>query len=265
MFVADLRDNIITQGGGAMLNMDDPRHITLLELIDSMGGSMGAPKAKTVLAGAGITVSEPTAGRILRDLEMEGLLEKNGSLGRRLTSVGVQRLNEYRQNTMKLERTRAFARTINPMEKDELIDLLIARRAIEAEIAKLAAKNITREDIGRLFIMIDKSKELFSERKSISGINTDFHGIIAKASGNRTLSAALELIWGGGEYAKKLERARYHSEQVVSDDHEKIVRALAAGLPDDAARAMGEHINNVLKEVENFPDSFMEDQPAAPM
>jgi DNA-binding FadR family transcriptional regulator len=46
----------------------------------------------------------------------------------------------------------------------------------------------------------------------------------------------------------------------VSDDHERIVRALAAGLPDDAGRAMEAHIDNVLKEVINFSDSIMEDQ-----
>ena len=65
------------------INLDEPRYIKLLELIDVDGSSMGAGRAREALASAGIMLSEPTAGRLLRDLERAGLLEKNSSHGRR--------------------------------------------------------------------------------------------------------------------------------------------------------------------------------------
>ena len=235
------------------IDLDDPRYIKLLEIIDEDGFSMGAGKAQGALAASGIMVSEPTAGRALRDLERANLLEKNGSKGRRLTSAGRRKLFERRAVRENIERTRSFAESIIPTEKEELLDILVARRAIEVELARLAASNITPGEIQNLRSEVEASKISFQRGESVSEADTQFHMTIASASRNRTLAGALSLIWHEGRYAKKLARVRYHSKNMISDDHMEVIEALASGSPDEAARAMSRHIDNVIRDVENIP------------
>ncbi|GHV53990.1 GntR family transcriptional regulator [Synergistales bacterium] len=237
--------------------VSDPKHIKLLEIIESNGG-LGAGKAQAELRSAGIIVSEPTAGRALRDMEALGLLEKNGSSGRKLTSLGAKLLREHRAELEKINLTNDFAKSIKATEKAELLDILVARRAIEIELAKLAAPNITGEELDALRDTVSESKRLFERRESVSPQDTKFHLIIAAASRNKTLAAALGLIWHEGEYAKKLEAIRYSSKKAISEDHEEIVAALAEGDSKKAGERMGAHIDSVLISVKALPDDLVE-------
>jgi GntR family L-lactate dehydrogenase operon transcriptional regulator len=241
------------------INLDEPRYIKLLELIDTDGFSMGAGKAQEALASFGIMLSEPTAGRALRDLERAGLLEKNGSHGRKLTSEGKKKLSEHRIVQDNIERARSFAESINPTEREELLDILTARRAIEMELARMAASRITAPEIEILRSAVDESRVLLQRGENVSESDTSFHMTIASASRNRTLAGALKLIWHDGKYAKKLAHVRYHSKNVVSDDHVEIIEALASGDSEEASRAMKVHIDNVMRDVENMPHNMLED------
>ncbi|MDR1482736.1 MAG: FCD domain-containing protein [Synergistaceae bacterium] len=241
------------------INLDEPRYIKLLELIDTDGSSMGAGKAQEALASAGIALSEPTAGRVLRDLERAGLLEKNGSHGRKLTFAGKKKLFKYRVVQDNIERARSFAESINPTEREELLDILTARGTIETELARMAASHITASEMKILRSTVDESRISIQRGESISESDTSFHMTIASASRNRTLAGALKLIWHDGKYAKKLAHVRYHSKKVISDDHVEIIEALASGDSDRAGRAMKTHIDNVIRDVENLPDNMLGD------
>ena len=235
------------------INLDEPRYIKLLELIDMDGSSMGAGKAQGALASFGIMLSEPTAGRLLRDLERAGLLEKNGSHGRKLTSAGKKTLSEHQVVQDNIERARSFAESINPTEREELLDILTARRTIETELARMAASRITASEIENLRSAVNESRILIQHGEGVSENDTSFHMTIASASHNRTLAGALKLIWHDGKYAKKLAHVRYHSKKVISDDHLEVTEALASGDPDKAGGAMKAHIDNVIRDVENMP------------
>ncbi|MDR3355218.1 MAG: FCD domain-containing protein [Synergistaceae bacterium] len=241
------------------IDLDEPRYIKLLELIDTDGFSMGAGKAQEALASSGIMVSEPTAGRVLRDLERAGLLEKNGSHGRKLTSEGKRKLLEHQAVQDNIERARSFAESINPTEKEELLDILAARRAIEVELARMAASNITAPEIEKLRSSVEESRVLFQRGENISDSDTRFHMTIASASRNRTLAGALKLIWHDGRYAKKLAHVRYHSKNVMGDDHVEIIEALASGDTGRAGNAMKAHIDNVIRDVEKLPYNMLGD------
>jgi GntR family L-lactate dehydrogenase operon transcriptional regulator len=236
----------------------DPKYAKLLEIIYDNGGGIGAGRAQGILLGLGIALSEPTVGRALRDLEREGLLAGNGSRGRNLTPAGLKYLQERRRERSSMERASDFAKSLDPKEKEELMDILVARRAVEIELAKLAAANITPGEMRKLREAVDESERLMRLRLSVSEADTRFHSTIASASRNKTLAAALELIWHGGEYAKKLGIIRYRSKTIISDDHEKIIRALDTGIPENAGKAMESHINNVLYDVEALSDEIME-------
>ncbi|MDR2780133.1 MAG: FCD domain-containing protein [Synergistaceae bacterium] len=243
------------------IDLDESRYTKLLELIDTDGFSMGAGKAQEALESLGIIVSEPTAGRALRDLERAGLLEKNGSHGRKLTAAGKKKLSEYRVIQDNIERARSFAESINPTEREELLDILAARRMIETELARLAASHITPSEIENLRSAAGKSRILLQRGENVADSDTLFHMTIASASRNRTLAGALKLIWHDGKYAKKLAHVRYHSKSVISDDHVEIIEALKSGSPDKSGSAMKAHINNVIRDVEKLPEHMWGDDP----
>jgi DNA-binding FadR family transcriptional regulator len=204
-------------------------------------------------------LSEPTAGRVLRDLERAGLLEKNGSHGRKLTTSGKRKLSEHLIVQDNIERARSFAEFINPTEREELLDILAARGTIETELARMAASYITESEIESLRSAVHESRILIQRGENVSESDTSFHMTIARASRNRTLAGALKLIWHDGEYAKKLAHVRYYSKNVVSDDHVVIIEALASGDPDKAGGAMKSHIDNVIRDVENLPARILAD------
>jgi GntR family L-lactate dehydrogenase operon transcriptional regulator len=236
-------------------DINDPKYIKLLEIVESEG-IVGACRAQGALMDAGLIVSEPTAGRALRDMERRGLLEKNGNHGRKLTDAGLKLLREYRMTQKQSELTCDFANSLNPTAKKELTDLLVARRTIEAELARLAAVNISDADLQKLRDIVAESKNFFARNKSIAPQDTQFHMTIASVSRNKTLLAAFKLIWHGGQYSNQLERVRYGTKNRLSDDHETILEALAERNSDKAGKAMAAHINGVLRDVEALPDEF---------
>ena len=236
-------------------DIDGPKYIKLLEIVESEG-IVGACRAQSALMEAGFAVSEPTAGRALRDMERRGLLEKDGNHGRKLTGAGFKLLNEHRAAQKQFELTSDFANSLNPTAKKELIDLLVARRTIETEMARLAAVNISDADLQKLRGIVAESKIFFEKNKSIAPLDTQLHMTIASASRNKTLFAAFKLIWQGGQYSKRLERVRYGAKNPLSNEHETILAALAEGNPDKAGKAMAAHIDGVLRDVEALPDEF---------
>ena len=55
--------------------------------------AMGCSRLAAALCGAGFPVSEPTAGRLLRDLDRQGLVERvRGKNGRVITAKGRELL-----------------------------------------------------------------------------------------------------------------------------------------------------------------------------
>jgi DNA-binding FadR family transcriptional regulator len=127
------------------------------------------------------------------------------------------------------------------------------------ELARMAAPRITTSEIENLRSAVAESRVSIQRGESVSENDTSFHMTIASASRNRTLAGALKLIWHDGKYAKKLAHVRYHSKKVISDDHEKIIDALESGDSDKAGMTMKAHIDNVIRDVENLPDSMLGD------
>ena len=58
----------------------------------------------------GITVSETTAGRILRELEDKGYVRAEGRVGRAITSSGKEILEEWRKAEAQKQNSYCFSR-----------------------------------------------------------------------------------------------------------------------------------------------------------
>ena len=136
---------------------------------------------------------------------------------------------------------------------EELIDILVARRAIEREIARLAAIHATEEEIKDLWQVQRLHHERTHHSKGMAAEqDVAFHRILAKASRNKVLEGAMELIRQDGQLSPVLEYIRKEVHSVVALDHAKIAKAVEQHEPELAEKAMVDHIENLIRDVKKY-------------
>jgi GntR family L-lactate dehydrogenase operon transcriptional regulator len=224
----------------------------VLHLLSVSREPLGAGTIREALSGNGMEMSEASAGRLLRDLDSRGITERVGYLGRILTPKGEVRLDELVSEREKLVSTGAFLEAVKSREKEMLLEILVARRAIERELASLAAECRTENDIASLRAILDRQNELLSKGEPMASTDPEFHHEVARISGNKVLQSAIEIIRKSGEGASFFEYIRTRVGSKVGSDHEPVFQAIAAGDPDAAAAAMARHMDNIIRDVSKY-------------
>ncbi len=237
-----------------MVNKERQEYLTLL-IINQSQSPVGSGYLSREFKNYGLDVSEATAGRILAQMDSLNYTNRIGYQGRTLTSKGTERLKELEEKKIRSDQGQEFFRALESRTKDELIDILVARRAIEREIARLAASNATEDEIKGLWHIQRMQKERVAHvRGGAAEQDVAFHRIVAKASRNKVLEGAMELIRQDGQLAPVLEFIRKEVHSVVSLDHAKIVTAIEKRDPDLAEKAMVDHLENIIRDVKRYWD-----------
>jgi len=200
----------------------------------------------------GFNISEATTGRILRELDIKGYTEKIGFKGRNLTPSGQKKLKELEHEHRINHYGNELVNAIKVTGKHELLDILIARKAIESQLAKLAAQFITAKEIQEMEEIISEQQEHVDKGISIADDDIRFHKAIAKAAKNRVLDAAMDLIRQHGQISPILEYIRKEVRSTVLLDHKNIFEAIISKNADMAEKAMIRHIENLAKDVKRY-------------
>jgi GntR family transcriptional repressor for pyruvate dehydrogenase complex len=128
----------------------------------------------------------------------------------------------------------------------DLSDALDFRSVIEPAIAAHAARRRTRADLIRLEEVV-RFMDQEDSLASFSRLDQKFHGQIARSCHNPLLvalnTATVEWMAATRQEALQTQRRR----KISRSGHRAIYRAIAAGDPDAASRAMAEHIGDVGK------------------
>lgn len=223
-----------------------------LSLINASSSPVGAWKLARLLYPDGIHISEATAGRLLRLLEDRGFLTSNGHVGRVITPLGQKALLEWEEKQQRTRSHRVFLESLKIQHPEELIDVLVARRAIETETAALAAIHATEDDIKTLQEIIAEHDRLLAQGSSGVEKDAEFHRALARAGKNRILAAALDVIYNDPDIGKALEFIRSEVGSRMVMDHRSILKEIEARKPERARRAMERHIANVIRDVEKY-------------
>jgi GntR family transcriptional regulator, transcriptional repressor for pyruvate dehydrogenase complex len=221
----------------------------LLKFIDESDKPVGSGTACVALCNANHQVSEATAGRLLRELDERGFTERQGFKGRVLTNEGREYLHKLTHENNRMIFSQELARIVKSRNRDELLDILVARKAIEREIARLAALKITDEQLEQMESTV--SGHLNTENNVEVG-DVSFHNALADAAGNRVLKAALDLIRQDAQLSPILGYIRKQVHSKIFSDHLKIYQAVASRNPYAAEQAMVEHIENIMADVQKF-------------
>jgi GntR family L-lactate dehydrogenase operon transcriptional regulator len=236
-----------------VLNDKEKLEHDILSIIgESDGRPMGCGSVSIKMQSFGYSFSEATIGRILRDLDMAGLTEKAGFRGRKLSSVGSERLCHLAGKERRLKQGEELLAAVQGHTREQLLEVLIARRAIESELAYLAAQNAKPEEVHILHAALARQRHMLDFHEGAAAEDVAFHNIIVSMAGNRVLAAAVNLIRQDTQLSPVLEHIRLHVRSLVYVDHEKIVEAIKNRDSDKARAAMVKHINNLISDVEKY-------------
>lgn len=211
---------------------------------------VGSGTASGLLTAAGFQVSEATVGRLLRFMDAQGYTQRVGFKGRILTPLGREHVGQLSEFESRQRFSERLARLVRSQSLDGLLEILVARRAIEREIARLAALNLTSEQARNITLQVKEFESATGDR--IAHGDVAFHQALAEAAGNKVLKAALDLIRQDAQLSPVLGYIRMQLHRQVFSDHKKILDAILARDSAAAEQAMVNHIENLISDVKKY-------------
>lgn len=177
-------------------------------------------------------VSRVTVRDALRVLEVWGLVEvRVGSAGGAfVTAPSPERVKEGLTNLMRL----------SPVANQEVSEL---RLVTELAIVTLAVVRATEEDLQELESLCERSRASLQNGTNERWISGEFHGLLARAAGNRALEVVAASFRGSRSSSGEdvVSVPRRVDEQSVAE-HEEITAAIRARDADRARAALGHHL-----------------------
>lgn len=184
-----------------------------------------------------LQVSRSSLREALSTLELEGKVEI------RLGSGVYVRARPAR---------RAAMRAAPAEEARSPIDVMRARRVVEAETAALAARHATPPQVHAIEQAFERLAEDMRANRAHSEGDRLFHVRIAQASGNTALAEVVANLWGTQRepLATRMEAlfvtGRRRRDNI--GEHRRILDAIRAHDPAAARRAMREHLRNAERQ-----------------
>ncbi|MCK5529228.1 MAG: FadR family transcriptional regulator [Kiritimatiellae bacterium] len=127
------------------------------------------------------------------------------------------------------------------------IDLMAVRIPLEAEIVAIATLKANSEDISLLEQTIEKLESATSVNQRIDA-DIAFHKYLAQITGNPVFSLMLETISGLLREAQLITFPKAGIATAMRG-HLSIIEAIKAGCPDNARKAMVEHLEASKREL----------------
>jgi DNA-binding FadR family transcriptional regulator len=120
-------------------------------------------------------------------------------------------------------------------------DIIEVRKIIEPEIAALAAKNITKEQVIELK-EIANELNITSDIEKCASLDKKFHYKIAQASGNNLISTIMFSVSSLIEKYIKNSKVHTFNKELVKIQHDEICRALEEHDSIDATAIVKKHL-----------------------
>lgn len=146
------------------------------------------------------------------------------------------------------------------VSKQAVIQIVEVRRALEAEVAGLAALRRTPADLKRIrksIALLDKAVQAGGD-----GVDEDvkYHSAIAEAARNPFLMGTLDYLGqflsGATRVTRANEARRGDFARQVLEEHETIVSAIEAGDTVAARLAAAQHMDNAIRRIEQADPAF---------
>ncbi len=237
-----------------MLSPKEKLEHDILLILGETAHPIGCGALSALLAKRDYDLSEATVGRLLRDFDLAGFTEKSGFQGRMLSEQGRGRLVDLMEKEKRFHWETEFSSALKGHSKENLLEVLVARRAIESELAALAAENTTAEQLANLRSIVEQQRKTLVSGLVTADQDVAFHACIASMAGNRVLGAAIALIRQDSQLSPVLEGIRRRVHSMVYIDHAAVCDAIAARDSVAASQAMAKHINSLIQDVKRYQE-----------
>ena len=226
----------------------------LLQIIARETKPIGAGFLADILQGEQDgAVSEATIGRYLRKFEKQGYLRsekyEGRSRGRVITEQGLARVKELAAERRQAKAVLDTMEVISAGLDEHFHHVLVTREIIEPEVAALAARNASEEDVAAIGAIVEEAAALKRKGQSMAATDAPFHIAIAAASGNPVLEAVMKMIRTDRDYSPEVESIINASSLNNPSDHLSIYQAIADHREEEARTIMRNHIRNLMKKV----------------
>lgn len=138
--------------------------------------------------------------------------------------------------------------TVAGVSADDLVDIYKIRMRLEGLASADAARKISDADKKRLYESVELA-EFYIEKKDaekLKELDSEFHNIIYRASGNRLLSKILSELHRNIKSYRKLSLSVPERLKSSIAEHREILDAIARGDSDAADRLTNAHIGAAL-------------------
>lgn len=181
-------------------------------------------------------VAVPTMREALRRLEGLGIVELRHGSG---IYVG--------QNAGK----RVLANPVLPsFDLDQLVELLVARRALEPQIARIAARERAPEGLAWLDKVLEAAREQLERGDEVLWrTNLDIHRAIAATTGNAILAEVVDSVVLLHAEHQRAILALHGDAGEDYDEHVQIRARIVAGDAEGAERLVDAHLGSVIEVI----------------
>ena len=234
----------------------DEKEIIVLACIASSQGPIGSWYLVEKLEERDINISSATIGRILNHLEKLGYVEKEKFKGRIITKQGIEALEKARTIEKINYHKGELDKMISTKVLEDYIMVLQARKAIERETARLAAQNITEQEIQQIDAILLRQEDRYKNKQSIAEDDISFHKAIAKASRNAVLDSLYSIISTYGQQSRLFEKIRAQVKSPYMISHRDIFNAIKNHDEKAAEQCMMQHMENLIYDVTVYWDEY---------
>ncbi|MES2143105.1 MAG: transcriptional regulator NanR [Pseudomonadota bacterium] len=181
----------------------------------------------------GLSVGRPAIREAMQSLERSGLITIRHGGRARVAEPSIGRMFGQVSDSMR------HMLMHSPVSLENLKD---ARVTFEAEMARLAARRHSVQDIERLQSIVAEQAEAIADAPRFRMLDGRFHREVAFISGNPIWVALAEALfrWLNDFHVDLV--AVPGLEPLTLQEHRLIVGAIASGQPDRAAAAMSDHL-----------------------
>ena len=141
-----------------------------------------------------------------------------------------------------------------PKDRVALVQLLEARRVVEAGNARLAASRVTESQIAALGDLVVSLADSIDDLDRFSELDIALHEAICAAANNFLLSQFMNIVSALGKVSRERTGGLREVREAALRDHRRIVDALRAHDPDAAQRAMLDHLDHVERGLKPATD-----------
>lgn len=146
------------------------------------------------------------------------------------------------------------------VSKEAVVQMVEVRRALEAEVAALAAQRRTEADLHRMRQAIGALDQAVAAGGDGVPEDVAFHRTIADAAHNPFLLSTLQylsqFVFGATRVTRANEARRRDFAREVRDEHARILSAIEAGDAARARRAAHSHMDNAIRRIDQADPAF---------